>query len=62
MGWQALPVVILASSIAGVIIGGGMILSGRAARGQALPFGPYLAVAGVTVLLSNGAWRGLMGW
>ncbi|GGX16740.1 type 4 prepilin-like proteins leader peptide-processing enzyme [Pigmentiphaga litoralis] len=62
MGWQALPVVMLASSIAGVIIGGGMILSGRAARGQALPFGPYLAVAGVTVLLSNGAWRGLMGW
>jgi leader peptidase (prepilin peptidase)/N-methyltransferase len=62
MGWQALPVVILASSIAGVIIGGGMILSGRAARGQALPFGPYLAVAGVVVLLSNGAWRGLMGW
>ena len=62
MGWQALPVVILASSIAGVIIGGGMILSGRAARGQALPFGPYLAVAGVAVLLSNGAWRGLMGW
>jgi leader peptidase (prepilin peptidase)/N-methyltransferase len=62
MGWQALPVVILASSIAGVIIGGGMILSGRAARGQALPFGPYLAVAGVTVLLSNGAWRELMGW
>lgn len=61
MGWQALPVVILASSIAGVIIGGGLILSGRAARGQALPFGPYLAVAGVAVLLSNGAWRGLMG-
>ena len=62
MGWQALPVVILASSIAGVIIGGGMILSGGAARGQALPFGPYLAVAGVAVLLSNGAWHGLMGW
>ncbi|WP_420223925.1 prepilin peptidase [Pigmentiphaga litoralis] len=61
MGWQALPVVILASSIAGVIIGGGLILSGRAERGQALPFGPYLAVAGVAVLLSDGAWRGLMG-
>lgn len=62
LGWQALPVVILASSLAGVVIGGGMILTGRAARGQALPFGPYLAVAGVAVLLSNGAWRGLMGW
>ena len=55
-GWQALPVVILASSIVGVVIGGLQILMHRAERGQALPFGPYLAGAGIIVLLLGGSW------
>lgn len=57
LGWQALPIVILASSIVGVVIGGLQILTHRAERGEALPFGPYLAGAGVIVLLLDGAWR-----
>lgn len=56
-GWQALPLVILLSSVVGVIIGGGLMLTGRAQRGQALPFGPYLAGAGVLALLWGERWQ-----
>jgi leader peptidase (prepilin peptidase)/N-methyltransferase len=56
VGWPLMPAVILESSIAGVLIGGAMLLAGRAQRGQALPFGPYLACAGVSALLWGGHW------
>ena len=45
---------LLAASLAGVLVGGTMTLAGRARRGQPLPFGPYLALAGVAVLLLGG--------
>ena len=50
----ALPMLLLAASLAGVLVGGTMTLAGRARRGQPLPFGPYLALAGVAVLLLGG--------
>lgn len=59
-GVGALPMLLLAASVAGVLVGGALTLSGRARRGQALPFGPYLALAGLAVLLLGGE-RGL-GW
>ncbi|MCH4577789.1 prepilin peptidase, partial [Achromobacter xylosoxidans] len=59
-GVGALPMLLLAASVAGVVVGGALTLSGRASRGQALPFGPYLALAGVAVLLLGGE-QGL-GW
>ncbi|MBR8654615.1 prepilin peptidase [Achromobacter sp. Marseille-Q0513] len=53
-GVGALPMLLLAASLAGVLVGGTMTLAGRASRGQPLPFGPYLALAGVAVLLLGG--------
>ncbi|PJA32902.1 MAG: prepilin peptidase [Zetaproteobacteria bacterium CG_4_9_14_3_um_filter_53_7] len=47
MGWQALPFIIFSSSVAGSVIGAVMLkLSGRGLRSE-IPFGPYLAVAGM---------------
>lgn len=54
-GTDALPVMLLVASLAGVL--GALCLRaiGHAQRGQALPFGPYLALAGVVMLFSHGA-------
>lgn len=46
LGWQALPVIILLSSIVGVIVGLTLIGLKRLSREQPIPFGPYLAMAG----------------
>ncbi|WMD18769.1 A24 family peptidase [Achromobacter seleniivolatilans] len=53
-GVESLPMLLLAASLVGVLIGGGLTLSGRASRGQPLPFGPYLALAGIVMLLLGG--------
>lgn len=50
-GWQALPGVILMASLGGVIVSLVLIVARRATRDQAIPFGPYLAAAGVITLL-----------
>ncbi|WP_407850047.1 prepilin peptidase [Bordetella petrii] len=57
-GLAALPGVLLVASLAGVAGAGLLRLSGQAQRGQPLPFGPYLALAGVAMLLAMGrpAW------
>jgi len=49
-GWQLLPAVILLSSIAGSIIGIGMILLAKHGRNIPIPFGPYLALGGIAAL------------
>lgn len=54
-GVESLPMLLLAASLVGVVIGGALTLSGRASRGQPLPFGPYLALAGIVMLLLGGA-------
>ncbi|MCS5710827.1 prepilin peptidase [Candidatus Berkiella aquae] len=46
LGWQALPVIVLLSSLVGVIVGLSLIASKRLTREQPIPFGPYLAMAG----------------
>ena len=51
LGWQALPLVVLVSSVAGALVGVVLLASGRHHRDAPLPFGPYLAGAG---------WIGLM--
>lgn len=53
-GVEALPMLLLSASLVGVLIGGALTLSGRASRGQPLPFGPYLALAGLVMLLLGG--------
>ncbi|MBB6522715.1 prepilin peptidase [Pseudoteredinibacter isoporae] len=46
MGWQALPLTILLSSVVGAVIGiAGIIIMGRD-KNVPMPFGPYLAIAG----------------
>ena len=51
VGWQALPVVILFSSVVGAITGILLMLLKGHDRSQPLPFGPFLAVAGWITLL-----------
>jgi leader peptidase (prepilin peptidase)/N-methyltransferase len=50
LGWQQLPLVILLSSVVGAAVGVGMIVFARHARDKPIPFGPYLAAAGVIAL------------
>jgi len=51
VGWQALPVVILFSSIVGAVTGIALMLFGGRDRNQPIPFGPFLAAAGWITLL-----------
>ena len=50
LGWPALPAVVLVASLAGAIVGITLVACGRASRDTPLPFGPYLAAAGLLVL------------
>lgn len=51
LGWQALPAIILISSLVGALIGITMILALGRDRNIPIPFGPYLAIAGWLTLL-----------
>jgi leader peptidase (prepilin peptidase)/N-methyltransferase len=50
-GWQALPVVILLSSLVGAVVGISLILFRGRDRQLPIPFGPYLAAAGWIAML-----------
>jgi leader peptidase (prepilin peptidase)/N-methyltransferase len=50
-GWQALPTIILISSIAGIILGGGYLLIRKKGFAHPIPFGPFIACAGWIFLL-----------
>jgi leader peptidase (prepilin peptidase)/N-methyltransferase len=49
-GWKMLPAMIVLSSFVGAAAGITMILIGRTKKGQHIPFGPYLAGAGMIAL------------
>jgi len=51
LGWQALPLLLLTASCLGAAGGIVMVLMKRRAADQSLPFGPYLALAGMLMLL-----------
>jgi leader peptidase (prepilin peptidase)/N-methyltransferase len=51
LGWKLLPVVILLSSVVGAIVGIAMIVFARHGRGVPIPFGPYLAAAGLLAMV-----------
>ncbi|MEW6981344.1 A24 family peptidase [Colwelliaceae bacterium 6471] len=56
-GWQLLPLLILMASAVGAIVGISLILFKGHQRGQAIPFGPYLAIAGwITMLWGEQIW------
>lgn len=49
-GWQALPALILMSSVVGAVLGGAMLLVRRKGSDTQFPFGPYIVGAGLIVL------------
>jgi leader peptidase (prepilin peptidase)/N-methyltransferase len=51
MGWQALPVIIILSSVVGAAVGITLILFRGRDKNIPIPFGPYLAAAGWLSLL-----------
>lgn len=55
LGWQMLPLTILLSSLVGAVIGIGMIAFAGRGRSTPIPFGPYLAIAGMIALLHGPA-------
>lgn len=60
LGWQLLPAVVLLSSLVGAIVGIALMVIRRHGRDVPIPFGPYLAAAGLLSL-----WFGdeiLAGW
>ena len=50
LGWKMLPLTILLASFAGAAIGIGLIVFARRGRDKPIPFGPYLAIAGLIAL------------
>jgi leader peptidase (prepilin peptidase)/N-methyltransferase len=63
LGVQMILPIVLAASLLGAIVGIGMKLSGALREGRYVPFGPFLAGAGIVVMLA-GTPRvlGWLGW
>lgn len=59
LGWQALPMVILLSSLVGAVVGVTIIAATKRDRSIPIPFGPYLAAAGFIAMLWG---EPIMGW
>jgi leader peptidase (prepilin peptidase)/N-methyltransferase len=55
LGWQMLPLVILISSLVGAVIGIALMIFAHHGRETPIPFGPYLAIAGVIALFHGQA-------
>jgi leader peptidase (prepilin peptidase)/N-methyltransferase len=51
LGWTMLPTIILLSSLVGAVVGIGLIVFAKRGRDKPIPFGPYLAAAGLIALL-----------
>ena len=54
-GWQMLPQVVLLSSLVGAVVGISLIVLARRGRNVPIPFGPYLAIAGLIALFGGNA-------
>jgi leader peptidase (prepilin peptidase)/N-methyltransferase len=63
LGWQALLPIILVASVLGAAVGVVMKVSGALREGRYVPFGPFLAGAGLLVMLvGTSAALGWIGW
>lgn len=60
LGWQMLLPIVLGASLIGAVVGIGMKLSGALREGRYVPFGPFLAGAGLVVLFAGS--ERVMGW
>ena len=65
LGWTLLPAVILLSSVVGAIVGIALMVFKQQGREVPMPFGPYLATAGLLCLWFGdeivGVWFGFLG-
>ena len=65
LGWTMLPTIILLSSVVGAVVGISLIVFTKHGREKPIPFGPYLAAAGLIALLFgtriSGFTQGLLG-
>lgn len=59
LGWQALPGILLVAAGVGSLVGIGLIAFARHKRETPIPFGPYLALAGLLALLMRERFAGL---
>ena len=50
-GWMYLPQIVLVSTILGSIVGVALIIVKKADGKMAIPFGPYIAIAGWIAML-----------
>lgn len=50
LGWERLPLTILLSSVVGAAVGIGLMVLAKHGRDKPIPFGPYLAAAGIIAL------------
>jgi leader peptidase (prepilin peptidase)/N-methyltransferase len=55
LGWKVLPLVVVLSSFVGAVVGVLLIVLARRGRNVPIPFGPYLAAAGVIALFEGDA-------
>ena len=63
LGWQALPVIILLSSLVGAICGIALMVIKRRGKEIPIPFGPYLAMAGwIALLWGDSIMAAYLGW
>lgn len=53
LGWQMLLPIVLAASLIGAVVGIGLKLTGGLHEGRYVPFGPFLAGAGLVVLFAG---------
>ncbi|AZP12956.1 prepilin peptidase [Undibacterium parvum] len=51
MGWSMLPIIILLSSLVGALVGISLMLFTKMSKNKPIPFGPYLAAAGLIALI-----------
>ncbi|RJX31573.1 MAG: prepilin peptidase [Oxalobacter sp.] len=51
LGWKMIPAIVLISSVVGAIVGISLIVFAKHGRNKPIPFGPYLAAAGLICLL-----------
>ena len=62
-GWQGLPTIVILSSLVGAVVGITLILLKKNESSQAIPFGPYLALAGwITLMYGNDIQQAYINW
>ncbi len=55
LGWTQLPAIIMLSSVVGAVVGIALMIAARSGRETKIPFGPYLAGAGLLALFFGDA-------